>query len=262
MTSDGSETSQVITEFDAGILSVRLNRPKKKNAMTHAMYSALLDALDRVASDDEVRVLFICGEGGSFCAGNDVADFLTASGEGDSHPAVRFIRALPGIPKPVVAAVNGAAVGIGTTMLLHFDLVYAAEGARFKLPFVTLGLCPEAASSYLLPRLAGHQRAAEMLMLCEAFDAETARDIGIVTGVCPPDELFDTAMAKARALAEQAPGSLRATRELMRRGTTEVLNEVIEAELALLGERLRSPETAEAVQAFIQRRKPDYSNLT
>jgi len=261
MSADGNDANHVLTELDAGILCIRLNRPEKKNAVTQAMYVALFEALERADQDDEVRVLFITGVGGSFCAGNDVADFLTLTGDADANPGIRFIKALPMIRKPVVAAVNGAAVGIGTTMLLHFDLVYAAEGTRFRLPFVNLGLCPEAASSYLLPRMAGHQRAAEMLLLGQPFDAQTARDVGIVNAVLPTEDLLDAAMAKAREFAAQPPRALQVTRALMRHGITEILSETIDREMEHFVQLTRSPEAAEAVQAFLQRRKPDFSKL-
>ena len=261
MTADGNDANQVLTEIDAGILCIRFNRPEKKNAVTQAMYVALLEALERADQDDEVHVLFITGVGGSFCAGNDVADFVTLTGDAETNPGVRFIKALPMIRKPVVAAVNGAAVGIGTTMLLHFDLVYAAEGARFRLPFVNLGLCPEAASSYLLPRMAGHQRAAEMLLLGQPFDAQTARDVGIVNAVLPEEQLLDAAMAKAREFAAQPPRALQVTRALMRHGITDILSETIDREMERFVELIRSPEAAEAIQAFLQRRKPDFSKL-
>src|SRR6266704_3336510 len=180
---------QVSVEVTDRILSVRMDRPEKKNALTRAMYIAMTEALRQAEANSAVRVIFITGTGDSFTAGNDLVDFANAA-PGETSPAIAFLQTLAGAQKPVVAAVNGTAIGIGTTMLLHCDLVYAASSARFQLPFVNLGLCPEAASSFILPRMMGHHRAAELLFLGGPFDAGMARDFGIVNEVYADQELL------------------------------------------------------------------------
>jgi enoyl-CoA hydratase/carnithine racemase len=251
----------VLTERSDGVLRIELNRPEKKNALTIAMYRALGDALEAASADAGVRAVLLHGRPEVFSSGNDVADFLAEPPRGEDFAPFRFLRVLAHFDKPLVAAVGGAAIGIGTTMLLHCDLVYAATGARLQLPFASLGLVPEAASSLLLPRLAGWQKAAELLMLGEPFTAETAREIGLVNEVVAPERLLETAAAKARALAAKPPAALRATKALMKQGMIAGIDEAMARELREFTERLRSPEAKEAFAAFLEKRKPDFSRF-
>ncbi len=247
------------THLDGGVLTLTLDRPEKKNALTRATYAALADALDGAAADPSVRVALLTGSGGAFTAGNDLGDFLLDPPTGESSPVFRFLRSLTAFPKPLLAAVEGPAIGIGTTVLLHCDLVWAAPSARFRLPFVDLGLVPEAASSLLLPRLVGHQRASELLLFGEAFSADEALRLGLVNAVVG-DPL---AMARERAavLAAKPPEAVRLTKWLLRRASAEAVAETIREEGRHFVERLRSPEAAEALQAFFEKRPPDFSGL-
>jgi enoyl-CoA hydratase/carnithine racemase len=242
------------------VLSVRMDRPGKKNALTQAMYIAMSDAIRQAEASTQVRAIFITGTGDCFTAGNDLVDFANAV-PGETSPAIAFLQTLAAAQKPVVAAVNGIAIGIGTTMLLHCDLVYAAAGARFQLPFVNLGLCPEAASSAILPRMMGHHRAAELLFLGEPFGADRARDLGIVNEVYADSELPAAATAKARQLAEKPPTALRMTKALLKHTATEALAEAMKRETTQFSLLLQGPEAREAMAAFLQRRKPDFSNF-
>jgi enoyl-CoA hydratase/carnithine racemase len=251
----------VLTERDGGVLRIELNRPEKKNAITIAMYQALGDALTSASADRGVRAVLLHGKPEVFSSGNDVADFLAAPPRGEDFAPFRFLRILGHFDKPLVAAVSGAAIGIGTTLLLHCDLVYAAAGARFQLPFASLGLVPEAASTLLLPRLAGWQKAAELLMLGEPFTAETAREIGLVNQVVAPEKVLETAAAAARALAAKPPGALRAAKALMKQGLIAAIDDAMTRELREFTERLRSPEAKEAFGAFLEKRKPDFSRF-
>jgi enoyl-CoA hydratase/carnithine racemase len=209
-----------------------------------------------------VRAVLIHGTSGCFTSGNDVKDFLELNRGPADSPASGFLRAIAAAKKPVVAAVGGPAVGVGTTMLLHFDLIYAAPNARFQLPFVPLGLLPEAASSLLLPVIAGYQRAAELLLLGQPFTAEKAQAAGIVTEVIPEGDLLEYARSAALALAALPPASVRMTKELMKRALAPAVRERMQEELGLFGERLRSPEAKEALGAFMEKRKPDFSRFS
>lgn len=255
-------TDQILTSIDDGVMTIRINRPEKKNALTVAMYGALADAMQSAATDDAVRVALIAGAPGAFSAGNDIMDFMENPPFDANSPVAAFLLAIVSAPKPVVAAVNGVAVGVGATMLLHCDLVYAGESARFHLPFVNLALVPEAGSSYLLPRMAGHQRAAELLMLGNPFDAQTAHEIGFVNEVVGDDAVESRALAVARELAAKPPAALRLTKALLKRGAAEKLEETIYHEMGQFSSLLRSPEAAEAFTAFMERRKPDYSRFS
>jgi enoyl-CoA hydratase/carnithine racemase len=227
---------------------LRLNRPEKRNAITFAMYDALWDAVVRAEADDSVRAILLSGAGASFTAGNDLADFMTRPPGGGEHGPARFIRLLPKIHKVLIAAVHGATVGIGVTMLLHCDLVVAARGARLSMPFVKLGLVPEAASSLLLPRLIGHQRAAELLLLGTPIDSAAALNYGLVNRVVEDDVLLEEARTLARTVAEQPAGALRATKQLLR--SESGVSARIEEELQAFEERLGSAEFKAAAQAF------------
>lgn len=237
---------------DNHILRIQLNRPRKKNALTPAMYDALREAIERANDDSSIRVITLTGSGDSFCAGNDLNTFLADPG---SDAAARFIRAIAGAQTPIVAAVNGVAVGVGVTMLLHCDLVYAADDAKFNFAFIDLGLLPEAASSYLLPRMLGYSGAAELLMLGEAFSADKARECGIVNQVVAAEALDDLAQSKAAQLAAKPPEALRLTKMLLRRGNAKAVEETMTLELGLIGERLVSDEARGIMQAFFERRK-------
>lgn len=253
--------SNITTRSDAGILVVTIDRPEKKNAITAAMYSALAEALEAADRDRTVKVVLLEGAGGAFCAGNDLADFNERPPRGLEDPVFRFLNAVSGARKPIVASVTGVAVGIGTTMLLHCDLVYAADDAKFMLPFVNLGICPEAASSFLLPLIAGYRRASELLLLAEPFDAVTAREVGLVNRVLPRDEVRDAAMAAARKLVTKPSSAIRTTKQLMRKWQAETMRRALEEEGRTFVAMLDSPEAKEAFAAFFEKRKPDFSRF-
>jgi enoyl-CoA hydratase/carnithine racemase len=252
---------QIAYQSADGVAQIRIDRPDKKNALTVALYTGLVDSFKRAESDPAVRVLLLCGSDACFTAGNDLQDFMNAPARNDSSPTIRFIKQLPATRKPLVAAVAGPAVGIGTTMLLHCDLVYADPDAWFQLPFVNLGLCPEAASSYLLPLVVGFPRAAELLLLGNPFSATLALEMGLINGITPAGEVIATAMIKARELAERPAASLVLTKALLKRAHARLIEETMNEELARFGERLTSPEAAEAFKAFFERRKPDFSKF-
>ena len=243
------------------VAHIRFDRLDKKNAITADMYRQLGAALAAADADRQVRAVLLSGTAECFTAGNDVADFLSAPRNPDSSPARALFQALPNMKKPVVAAVGGPAIGIGTTLLLHCDLVYAAPNARFQLPFVPLGIVPEFGSTFLLPRLAGYQRAAELLLLGQPFTAQKALEIGIVTDVVPQEELMKKAEAVALQLAALPPESLRLTKRLLKSRYDQTLTATIEEETRLFTERLSSPEAKEALSAFLEKRKPDFSRF-
>ncbi|HKK00530.1 MAG TPA: enoyl-CoA hydratase [Desulfuromonadales bacterium] len=238
---------------DDGICTITFDRVAKKNALNMAMYAELNTALDEAVSDDKVRVILVRGAGGDFTSGNDLEDFARFDPAGTEESVVRFLYRLADLNKPLVAAVEGVAVGIGTTLLLHCDLVYAADNAMFQLPFVKLGLCPEAASSLLLPLLAGYQRAAELLLLGEPFSAQKAREIGLVNGVFAAGDVFNEAFGQARKLTALSPAAISASKGLLQRSRRSLVTETITAELAVFRQRLASPETSAALSDFFQR---------
>lgn len=256
MSSDNIQTS-----IDGHILTISIHRPDKKNALTSEMYTALTAALKQLDAEDSLRVGFITGTLDCFTSGNDLVDFLQNPPTSAESPVMRFLAQLPAQKKPLVAAVNGAAVGVGTTLLLHCDLVYAAPQAKFQMPFVNLGLCPEAGSSLLLPMLAGYQRSAELLMLGETFTAEQALSYGLVNQVFAED-YQGHALAKAKQLAERPPQSVRLTKALLKRSYLGTLHEVMAEEGASFTQMLREPAALEAMSAFMQKRKPDFSKLS
>ena len=241
------------------IAFVELARLDKKNALTSDMYGQLADALAAADADAKVRAIVLHGSSECFCAGNDVADFLSRPPLAEGSPSQRFFKAMLELRKPIIAAVGGPAVGIGTTMLLHCDFVYASAGARFQLPFVPLGIVPEFGSTYILPLLAGYQRAAELLLLGQPFTAEKAKEAGIVTDVVPAEQLFEKSKETARALAALPPESVRLTKQLMKKRHAQAVRETIAEEVRVFGERLASPEAKEAMSAFLEKRKPDFS---
>ncbi|KND57710.1 Enoyl-CoA hydratase [Candidatus Paraburkholderia schumanniana] len=244
-----------------GVLSIVLNRPEKKNAITAAMYQEMADGLYEAEMDPAVRAVLIRGKGSTFSAGNDLDDFLNDPPKGLDAPVFQFLRRLSGFPKPVVAAVAGTAVGIGTTMLLYCDIVYASPNARFSLPFTQLGLCPEAASSLLLPRAAGYQRAAEKLLLGEAFDVDEAIGMGFVNGAIDAGELDAYAFEKAKRLALLPASSLRVTKALMKSAQGNEVATRMEDEAAHFARMLVAPEAREAFQAFFEKRKPNFGQF-
>lgn len=253
-------TSQIVINQDGFVLEIQLNRPEKKNALTAPMYAALAEALAAAEQDATVRVVLFSGAGGVFTAGNDLNDFVAAPPSGGDAPVFRFLRAVSTASKVLIAAVQGPAVGIGTTLLLHCDLVVAGQGAKLALPFVNLGLVPEAASSLLLPKLIGHQRASELFLLGEPFDAATAERIGLVNRVVADDEVLPVARALAARAAAKAPGAVRAIKRLLKSDTTNVADRMLE-EARDFAERLKSAELREAVTAFFEKRPPDFSKL-
>lgn len=257
-------SDHICVSRDGAVLRLAFNRPDKKNAITAAMYAVLADALAEADRDDAVRAVVFDSRGDVFTSGNDIADFMAGAANmtGDEKPPViRFLEAIACAEKPLIAAVQGPAVGVGVTMLLHCDLVYASEAATFHTPFVDLALVPEAASSLLFPQIAGHQRAAEMLILGRKIDAPRARDFGFVNEVVAPDALEETALASARAIAEKAPAAMKLTKQLMKGGAREQILARMKEEGAHFAAQLQSAEFREAGMAFMQKRKPDFSKL-
>jgi enoyl-CoA hydratase/carnithine racemase len=248
-----------------GVATIEIARPEKKNALTVAMYQAMHDALVAAKADAAVRAVLITGQPGIFTSGNDIEDFMTrAPGPGSDaleSPVFRFMRALLDCDKPVVAAVTGAAIGIGTTMLLHCDFVYVSDEARLAMPFVALGLVPEFASSLLVPQLMGHRRAAEKLLLGDPFTPEQAVECGIANAVLPAAEVVNHARRVAERFNSLPPGAVREAKQLMRGPLHAMLLQTIRSEGELFAKRLRSPEAMEAFQAFFQKRKPDFSKF-
>lgn len=251
---------QVVVGAQDRMLTIRLNRPEKKNALTFEMYTEITEALTKADGNPAVRVVLITGTPDCFTAGNDLADFAAAK-PGQASPAIRYLETLAAASKPVVAAVAGVALGIGTTMLLHCDLVYAAPSARFQLPFVNLGLCPEAGSSALLPALVGPHRAAELLLFGEPFGAEAARDLGIVNQVVADADLLPAATAKAQQLAQKPPAALRTTKMLLKCGQADLIKQAMSRENQQFAALLQGGEAKEAMAAFLERRKPDFSRF-
>lgn len=248
-----------------GVCTIEIARPEKKNALTVAMYQAMSDALHAAKADKAVRAVLITGQPGVFTSGNDIEDFMTrAPGQGSeamNSPVFLFMRALMECDKPVVAAVTGAAIGIGTTMLLHCDFVYVSDEARLAMPFVALGLVPEFGSSLLVPQLMGHRRAAEKLLMGDPFTPEQAVECGIANAVLPAGEVVNHARRMAERFNALPPGAVREAKQLMRGPQQEELLKTIATEGALFAKRLKSPEAMEAFQAFFQKRKPDFSQF-
>ncbi|HET9711328.1 MAG TPA: enoyl-CoA hydratase [Pyrinomonadaceae bacterium] len=250
--------NEILTDTKGSILRVTVNRPAKKNAMTSAMYIALADALNDAARDDEINVVIWDAAGDTFSAGNDVEDFIkNPPGTGES-PQARLGNALLNLDKPVIAAVKGAAVGGGTTLLTHCDFVYAGESAKFKLPFVDLGLVPEFGSSWSLPARFGYIRAAELFLLGQTFSGEVAAQIGLVTRVVPDAELSATATETAEKLAAKPIGALRATKRLLKQSSREQIEQAIKAEVVEFSSRVRSAEVKEVLTAFLEKRPPNF----
>ena len=254
--------SHIQCKLDGPVQCIAINRPEKKNALTAEMYNELADAVEQADAETGVRVLLLHAMGDAFTAGNDLVDFLQKPWSGQQiPPAVRFIYSVAQAKKPFVAAVHGLAVGVGATILLHCDLVYAAEGTKFIMPFVDLGIVPEAASTVLLPALLGHQRAAELLMLGSPIDARCAHELGLVNAVVSPETLFATALQAARKLADKPWGALLACKRLMKMANHAEVNRALHEEVAEIRQQLDSPETREALTAFTEKRKPNFSKF-
>lgn len=244
-----------------GVLTIEIARPEKKNALTRAMYQEMADALVAANTDAAVRAVLIQGQPAIFTSGNDIEDFMSSPPRDEEAPVFQFMRAMIGCDKPIVAAVNGAAIGIGTTLLLHCDLVYVADDARLAMPFVSLGLVPEFGSSLVVPRLMGQRRAAEKLLLGDPFTGEQAVECGIANAVLPAGEVVPHARRVAERFNKLAPSAVRESKKLMRRVGEAELLEAIQVEAEIFGARLRSPEAMEAFQAFFQKRQPDFSKF-
>jgi enoyl-CoA hydratase/carnithine racemase len=256
-----SANPQVLVTQDERILRIQFNRPERKNALSLAMYAALADILNAANQDPKVRVVVVSGVNECFTSGNDLLDFMNEPEIHNKHPVVRFMVALQYCSKPVVAVVQGHAVGIGTTLLLHCDLVYAAEDTRLQLPFVNLGLCPEYASSYLLPRLVGQQKAAELLLLGEAFSGSDAERMGFVNAAVPAHELTAFAETKIQRLANQPPAAVRRAKSLLKQTQQQGVDAALAAEFIGFAEGLNSDECKESVTAFFEKRTPDFSRF-
>ena len=252
------QTADVAIAKQDGLLSIVFNRESKKNAITTAMYQSMCDALQDAESDPGIRAILFLGSPRVFSAGNDLEDFLQNPPKGADSPVVQFLLRISQATKPLVAGVCGSAIGIGTTLLLHCDLVYAADNARFAMPFTQLGLCPEAASSLLLPQLAGYQRAAEKLLLGEAFDADEALQMGLISKILPADELEAYARKQAAKLIALPASSIRITKQLMKQPQKATVERTIFEEVEHFGAMLKSPEAHEAMTAFFEKRKADF----
>ena len=244
-----------------GVATIEIARPEKKNAITGAMYLAMAEALIAATADPAVRAVLLTGQPGIFTSGTDIEDFMKRPADGTEPPSIFFMKALIGCDKPVVAAVTGAAIGIGTTLLLHCDFVYVSDEARLAMPFTSLGLVPEFASSLIVPQLMGNARAAEKLLLGDPFTGADAVECGIANAVLPAGEVVNHARRIAERFNALPPGAVRASKTLMRRARASATLETITVESEIFGARLRSPEAQEAFSAFFQKRRPDFSKF-
>jgi enoyl-CoA hydratase/carnithine racemase len=256
-----SPIPEILTHLDEGVLSLTINRLDRKNSITAVMYAAMADVLIAAESNDAVRVLVIQGHETIFSAGNDIGDFLNKPPSTQDAPVFRFLYAISAFTKPIVAAVCGPAVGIGTTLLMHCDLIYAGDNAAFSMPFVNLGLCPEAGSSLLVPQLMGYPRAAEALLLGEPFTAETALEMGLINRIVPPAEASALAQQQAQKLAAKPLSSVIETKRLMKQASASAVKQRIHDESLSFGRMLSEPAAREAFTAFMQKRKPDFSQV-
>jgi enoyl-CoA hydratase/carnithine racemase len=254
-------SNDILVHTERAVMTLTFNRLERKNSITSEMYGLLADALAKAASDDAVRVVVLQGHETIFSAGNDIGDFLNKPPAGKDSPVFRFLRGIAAFPKPLVAAVCGPAVGVGTTMLFHCDLVYAGDNAAFSMPFVNLGLCPEAASSLLVPQMLGYHRAAEALLLGEPFMAEAALEVGLVNRVLPPTEANAYAQKIAAKLALKPATSLIETKRLMKKGQHDRVLQQMDEEGVLFARMLGEPAAKEAFGAFMEKRTPDFSKL-
>jgi enoyl-CoA hydratase/carnithine racemase len=250
---------EIVTEHTGNILRVQLNRPTKRNAMTSAMYLSLASIFNEAANDENTRVVLWHGAGDSFCAGNDIEDFLkNPPGPGES-PQARLMEALVNFDKPLVAAVHGAAIGGGTTMLTHCDFIYAGESTKFQMPFINLAVVPEFGSSWSVPASIGHLRAAELILLGTPFDARRAAELGLATQVLPDKDVLATATETARKLAAKPAGALQASKRLMKQPFRDQIKAAMKAENEEFSAQVRSEDAKEAFTAFLEKRKPDFT---
>lgn len=256
-----SSNEQILLRQEERVLYINFNRPERKNALSLAMYSTLADVIAAANNDETVRVLVLGGTADFFTSGNDLLDFMNEPEFHEQHPVVRFMRALQSSAKPVVAIVSGHAIGIGTTLLLHCDLVYVATDARLQLPFVNLGLCPEYASSYLVPRLVGHQKASELFLLGEPFSGAVAAHMGIATAAVSAAELQAYATAKINHLAKQPPAAVQRSKALLKQTTNSTVEAALQAEFIGFAEGLNSDECRESITAFFEKRAADFSRF-
>ena len=256
-----SKDNDILIHAESGVMTITFNRVEKKNSISTAMYATMADALVEAEKSSAVRVVVFQGHEAIFSAGNDIGDFLNGPPSTQESPVYRFLNAISTFSKPVLAAVCGPAVGIGTTMLLHCDLVYAGDNAAFSMPFVNLGLCPEAASSLLVPQMMGYHRAAEALLLGEPFMAEAALEVGLVNRVLPPLEANNYAQAIAKKLAAKPISSLVETKRLMKKGLATTVKAQMSEDRASFGRMLREPAAKEAFSAFLEKRRPDFTQL-
>lgn len=254
-------TTEILTHVERGVMTITLNRLDRKNAITSAMYGAMADALAAAENDVNVRVALVQGHETVFSAGNDIGDFLNRPPAGMDSPVFRFLQGIATFTKPLLAAVCGPAVGIGTTMLFHCDLVYAGDNAAFSMPFVNLGVCPEAASSLLVPQMLGYHRAAEALLLGEPFMAEAALEVGLVNRIVPPTEANAVAQSVAQKLAAKPIASLVETKRLMKKGQQQLVLRQMADEGQSFSRLLAEPAAREAFGAFMDKRTPDFSKL-
>ena len=244
-----------------GVATIEIARPEKKNAITVAMYQAMADDINAAAADPAVRAVLITGQPGIFTSGNDIEDFMQRPADSAESPVIQFMKALLGCDKPVIAAVTGAAIGIGTTLLLHCDFVYVSDEARLAMPFVSLGLVPEFASSLVVPQLMGNVRAAEKILLGDPFSGAEAVECGIANAVLPAAEVVLHARRVAERFNALPPGAVQESKKLLRRARSQAALDTIAVESEIFARRLRSPEAQEAFSAFFQKRKPDFSKF-
>jgi enoyl-CoA hydratase/carnithine racemase len=254
-------SNDILTDITNGVMTITFNRVDKKNSLTAAMYAVMADTLTAADADTAVRVVVFQGHETIFSAGNDIGDFLKARPSSPDAPVFRFMRGLASFSKPLIAAVCGPAVGIGTTLLFHCDLVYAGDNAAFSMPFVNLGLCAENASSLLVPQLMGYHRAAEALLLGEPFMAETAMEVGLVNRVVPPSEANAVAQSQARKLAAKPLSALIETKRLMKKGQMPQVLAQIAEESVSFGRMLGEPAAREAFTAFMEKRRPEFTRI-
>ena len=253
-------TDQLLTTLEDGVLTVTFNRPEKKNALTLAMYRAATEAITRAEDEAAIKVVVFIGAGDMFTSGNDIGDFLSIPPDSADSPVVQFLLKLVSTDIPLLAAVHGRAVGIGTTMLMHCEKVYAAEETLFSTPFINLAVVPEAASSLLMPKFLGYQRAASLLLFGESMDSVAALDCGLLSAVCPADQLLATVMADAARIARLPKKAMRQSKRLMKR-SEEPLQQRVEEEMAVFGRALASAESKEAMSAFMEKRPADFSKF-
>ena len=254
--------SHILTHQENGVFTIKFNRPDKKNALTLAMYDKLVESLEQAESDASIRVIVLTGTGDVFTAGNDLYDFMNNPPSDMDSPVIRFLRTLIDVKKPIIGSVNGMAIGVGTTMLLHCDLVYLADHAVLKMPFVDLGLVPEAASSFILPRMMGIPRASELLLLGDKMSATEALEYGLCAKLFPLESLEAEVNKRAQTLAQKPPASVRATKALLHKGWQDEMKRALYEEGELVLEMVRAPEAMEAFSAFFEKRKPDFSSFS